>query len=226
MTEFNLIICYSEYGYLVHKSVHSIFAYYGGPDFQKNDIRVNPALDALGALGDTGWYCIRAILWAADYELPNTVTALPDPELNEAGLILSCGSSLSWGDGKVATFYCSFLTNLTMDITALGSNGNLSVHAFVIPFRENVGPFYAAANSRFAELCIACEPIPSEHTVMTDFPQEALMVREFATLVRKISANGLAPDKKWPTLSRKTQAVLDAVKASIDNGFEPVKVVY
>ncbi|KAF2291042.1 hypothetical protein GH714_019292 [Hevea brasiliensis] len=47
--------------------------------------------DGLGALGDTGWYSIRAILWATDYELPKTVIALRGPVLNEAGVILACG---------------------------------------------------------------------------------------------------------------------------------------
>lgn len=206
------------------KSVHSIFSYDGGPDFLKNDIRVKPDLDALGTLGDTGWYCTRAILWAADYELPKTVTALREPEFNEAGVIMSCGASLSWGDGKIATFSCSFLTNLTMDITCGGTKGNLRIHDFVIPFQENVGQFYAASKSKFAELALGCEPIPSEHAVMTDLPQEALMVSEFARLAANIERNGSKPEKKWPTISRKTQLVLDAVKASIEKGFEPVEV--
>ncbi len=208
------------------KSVQSIFSYVGPDDFLKNDIRVKSDLDALGALGDTGWYCIRAILWATNYELPKTVTAVCNPEFNEAGVILSCGAFLCWEDGKVANFYCSFLTNLTMDITVLGTKGNLHVHDFVIPFRENVGPFHAVANSRWAELSIGCEPIPSENIIATDLPQEALMVTEFSRLVGNIKRNGGKPEKKWPTLSRKTQVVIDAVMASIERGFEAVEVVY
>ncbi|CDP01149.1 unnamed protein product [Coffea canephora] len=208
------------------KAVHSIFSYVEGPEFLKNDIRVKPDLDALGALGDTGWYCTRAILWAAEYELPKTVTALPDPEFNEAGVILSCGASLRWEDGKVATFYCSFITNLTMDITVLGTNGNLRVHDFVIPYQESAAPFYVTSNSKFVELAIGCDPSPNEHIVGTDLPQEALMVREFSSLVGGIKLNGSKPEKKWPNISRKTQAVIDAVKASIDKGFEPIEVVF
>ncbi|CAK9145454.1 unnamed protein product [Ilex paraguariensis] len=97
-----------------------------GPEFLKNDIRIKLDLDALGALGDTGWYCTRGILWANEYELPKTVTALPEPEYNEACVILSCGAS---------------------------------------------------------------------------------------------------PEKKWPTISRKTQLVIDGVMASIEKGFAPVEVV-
>ncbi|KAA8537989.1 hypothetical protein F0562_027431 [Nyssa sinensis] len=206
------------------KSIHSSFTYDAGPDFLKNDIRVKPDLDALGALGDAGWYCIRAILWAVNYELPKTVTALPGADFNEAGVILSCGSTLHWADGKAATFYCSFLTNLSMDIIPLGTKGTLRVHDFVVPLQEKVAPFYVSSNSRFMELALGCEPIPGEHAVTTELPQEALMVREFAGLIGSIKS-GSKPEKKWPILSRKTQMVLDAVKVSIERGFKPVEVV-
>ncbi|GMP80072.1 hypothetical protein CsSME_00035310 [Camellia sinensis var. sinensis] len=101
------------------KLIHSIFTFDAGPDFFNNNIRVKPDLDALG---DAGWYCIRAILWAADYELPKSATALPEKtELYQAEVILSCGASLNWADGKVATFHCSFLTKLAMELTATGT---------------------------------------------------------------------------------------------------------
>ncbi|KAA8537988.1 hypothetical protein F0562_027432 [Nyssa sinensis] len=207
------------------KSVHSCFTFCADPDFLKNDIRVKPDLDALGALGDIGWYCIRSILWVADFELPESVVALRGPVFNEAGVILSCGSSLHWEDGKVATFHCSFLSNLTMDVTAVGTKGTLHLHDFVIPFEESKASFSVATESGFTELVTGWAPLPSEHTVMTDLPQDALMVREFSRLVGGIKKSGLKPEKKWANLSRKTQLVLNAVKASIDKGFEPVKVV-
>ncbi|KAK3002446.1 hypothetical protein RJ639_020555 [Escallonia herrerae] len=206
------------------RKVHTCFAFAADPDFLENDIRVKPGLDALGALGDTGWYCIRAILWAADFELPKSVIALRGPILNTAGVILSCGSSLYWEDGKVATFHCSFLENLTMDITAIGTKGTLHLHDFIIPFEESKASFSAATESGFTELVTGWVPKPSEHIVMTDLPQEAHMVREFSRLVASIKNNGSKPETKWPTLSKKTQLVLDAVKASIERGFEPVEV--
>ncbi|KAG9153107.1 hypothetical protein Leryth_012368 [Lithospermum erythrorhizon] len=206
------------------KAVHSVFSYLGGDDFLKNDIRVQPDLDALGALGDVGWYCIRAILWANDYEMPKAVTAWREPEYNEAGVILSCGASLRFEDGKQASFYCSFLSNLTMDISALGTRGNLRVHDFVIPFQENVGPFYVTANSGWVGMSIGCDPPPTEHLIKTDIPQEALMVMEFSKLVENIKANGVAPERKWTSISRKTQVVVDAVIASIGKGFVPIEI--
>ncbi|KAL7176079.1 hypothetical protein ACSBR2_029620 [Camellia fascicularis] len=199
------------------KTMHSNFSFIGGPDFLTNNIRVNPDLDSLGALGDIGWYCIRAILWAANFQLPKTAVALRQPVLNEAGVILSCGSSLYWEDGKIATFHCSFLTNLSTDLTALGTKSNLRVHDFAIPFEENVASFHVT--SQFGS------PMVSERSVECEVPQEALMVREFANLVAAIMRKGSKPEEKWMVISRKTQLVLDAVKASIETGFEPVEVV-
>ncbi|KAG8493767.1 hypothetical protein CXB51_011192 [Gossypium anomalum] len=195
------------------KTVNSCFTFFTDPDFLKNDIRVKPYLDALGALGDAGWYGIRSILWAADYELPKTATALRGAVLNEAGVILDCGASLQWEDGKKATFHCSFLTSLTMNITAIGTHGTLHLTDFVIPYQEQEASYTASAKPGFNEL-----PLPSEHTVTVDLPQEVCMVQN-------IKKKGAKPDMKWPTISRKTQLVLDAVKASIEKGFEPVEIV-
>ncbi|CAJ2666376.1 oxidoreductase family NAD-binding rossmann fold protein [Trifolium pratense] len=206
------------------KSIHTVFTFCADPDFLENDIRVKPDLDALGALGDEGWYCVRAILWTANYELPKTVLASREPILNKAGVILSCGASLYWEDGKVATFYCSFLSNLAMDITAVGTKGTLHVHDFIIPYEETKASFYAASESSFDDLVTKWGSQPSKHIIENDLPQEVLMVSEFSRLVASIKFKNSKPEKKWPAISRKTQLVLDAVKASIDKGFEPIQI--
>lgn len=206
-------------------TVNSIFSFGGNPDFLQNDIRVRPDLDALGALGDTGWYCIRAILWAANYELPKTAIALRGPVKNEAGVILSCGSSLLWEDGKVAVFHVSFLAHLTMELCVVGSKGTLHLSDFVIPFEETSAPFSFVTNAAFTDLHTGWQPLPSKHVVATELPQEVCMVKEFARLVGGIRDYSSLPDKNWPAITRKTQLVLDAVKASIDREFEPVDIV-
>jgi len=185
---------------------------------------VKPDLDALGSLGDEGWYCVRAILWANKYELPKTALAYREPVLNKAGVILSCGASLYWEDGRVATFYCSFLSNLTMDITAVGTKGTLHVHDFIIPYEEKTASFYAASESSFDDLVTRWGSQPSKHVIENNLPQEALMVSEFSRLVAEIKFKNAKPEKKWPMISRKTQLILDAVKTSIDKGFEPVQI--
>lgn len=47
----------------------------GDAEFLANDIRVKKGLDGLGCLGDMGWYCVRASLWAYGFEKPVSVSA-------------------------------------------------------------------------------------------------------------------------------------------------------
>ncbi|KAH7524943.1 hypothetical protein FEM48_Zijuj06G0172800 [Ziziphus jujuba var. spinosa] len=208
-----------RFGHL--KMMNTYFCYAGDEEFLKKDIRVKPELDGLGALGDAGWYCIRAILWAADYQLPNKVKALRGAVHNDKGVILSCGSSLHWEDGKVATFHCSFLSHLTMDITAIGTKGTFYLKDFVIPFDQKEANYFS--NSQFWVNDISCW-VPTPKNQVLDLPQEALMVKEFSRLVGEIKNGSSKPETKWPIISRKTQLVVDAVKASIDKGFETVEL--
>ena len=204
--------------------IHSMCGFRASEYFLQNDIRVKPDLDALGVLGDVGWYSIRSILWAVEYELPETVIAHRHPVKNQAGVILACGATLYWADGKTATFNCSFLTNLAFDVTVYGTHGTLHVTDLVIPYEEKYGEFSVASKSNFVKPTIGWDPLPCKHVVTTDLPQEALMVQEFSRLVQNIRDAGGRPEGKWPAITRKTQVVLDAVKASIDKGSEPVEV--
>jgi len=79
-----------------------------------SDVRGQPHLDGLGALGDIGWYCSRFILWAYDFQLPQTVTAHPGSKLSDTGVLTSCGATFEWADGRIATFRCSFLGDMVM----------------------------------------------------------------------------------------------------------------
>lgn len=57
----------------------------GDAAFLANDIRVKKGLDGLGCLGDMGWYCVRASLWAYNFEKPVSVSA-------HAGALFLCAS--------------------------------------------------------------------------------------------------------------------------------------
>lgn len=107
----------------------------------------------------------------------------------------------------------------------MGSRGTLHLSDFVIPFEENSANFSFASDSGFSELVTGWQPLPSQHVVATDMPQEVRMVSEFSRLVGEIKNSGSKPESKWPEITRKTQLVVDAVKASIDMGFVPVDIV-
>lgn len=102
--------------------------------------------------------------------------------LNDSGVILSCGASLSLEDGRTATIYGSFLANLTMEIIATGTKGTLRVDDFVIPFQETEASFTTCTKAWFNKPVTAWVNPPSEQTVKTELPQEACMVKEFGTM--------------------------------------------
>ncbi|KAF3775598.1 putative oxidoreductase [Nymphaea thermarum] len=204
--------------------IHTSSTFHGNQYFLENDIRVKPDLDGLGALGDTGWYCIRAILWAFNYQLPKTVTALPGTVFNKDGVILACGSSMDWNDGRLATFYCSFLSHTSMDLSLHGTNGCLQVKDFIIPFQESSASFLLSANVGLNELHTGWTSKPKEFEVVNELPQEALLIEEFSTLVRAIRSSGSPPDPMWPNICLKNQLVLDAVKKSIEQGCKSVEL--
>lgn len=104
-----------------------------------------------------------------------------------------------------------------MDLTALGTKGTLHLHDFAVPFEEDTASYFVGSQTKM--------PLVSECNVASDVPQEALMVREFSNLVRGIMGNLFGPDKKWAEISRKTQQVMDAVKASIDGGFKTIEII-
>ncbi|XP_030521907.1 uncharacterized oxidoreductase At4g09670-like [Rhodamnia argentea] len=202
------------------KSINSISMFAPSREFFEDNIRVKPDLDSLGALGDLGWYCIGAFLWAAGFELPSAASALPDVTHSSAGVILSCSAVLYWGSAHetAATFHCSFLAHASMDLAVVGSNGSLHLKDFTIPIEEGSASFEFTPGAKFVDLHIGWSAKPEKVLVPAELPQEALMIREFASLVQGIRDSGRSPESKWPEISRKTQLVLDAVNKSIDGG--------
>lgn len=194
------------------------------PDFYTNNIRVKADLDGLGALGDIGWYCSRAILWANKYQLPETATAHRGAKMNSEGVITGCGATFVWKDGRVATFRCSFHSQMIMRLTVSGTNGVLDVDDFVIPRREDGASFQFFTDGAFEDMQTTFVHKIVTEEVKTSLPQEALMVHQLASLVRAIRSGSGKPDPKWPTITRKTQQMLNAVKTSVESGYATVFV--
>ncbi|CAN1132396.1 Uncharacterized oxidoreductase At4g09670 [Linum perenne] len=211
-----------EFGKL--RTVQSCLTFAADESFLKSNIRANPNLDSLGALGDVGWYCAYSILWATDYSLPKTVSATPSAVISDAGVILACGASLQWTDGKSANFHCSFLTNFTSTVTAMGTKATLQVTDYVIPMAEEAAAFTVAVETGFDEIVTKWEKgLPGKVVVENELPQEVCMVREMSRLVASVKGGG-GVDRRWGERSRKVQMVLDAVKESIENGYQPVEI--
>lgn len=206
------------------KEVHSVFSYAAPEEFLEKNIRLRPDLDALGAQGDIGWYCCRAILWANDYQMPQNVRAMPAPTFNAAGVITSCGATFMWEDGRLATYHVSFLSHAAMNLTVQGTRGTLHVEDFCIPFEETKASFKFISDMKPKPLFIGWENRPEEHEVIAEVPQEVAMIEELSRIVKNIRDGGGKIDPFWPSIMRKTQVLVNAVMESIHTNFDIVKI--
>lgn len=184
-----------------------------------SDVRAQPHLDGLGALGDIGWYCIRYILWAYDFALPISVTAHSGSKLSDTGVLTACGATFEWSDGRLATFRCSFHGDIVMKGVCSGTKGTLEIDDFVIPRNESTCSFKVKQATTWEDLQMGWGAKEEVIQVTTELPQEALMVREFARLVASGHVNAF-----WSEVARHTQLVLDAVKTSIESNCKTIEI--
>ena len=201
--------------------INATFFFKASEEFLESNIRVKKGLDELGCLGDIGWYCICAALWAADYELPYKVVALPDPKLNSDGVLLRCGGTLCWRDGRIAVFDCGFDAPLRQRLEVAGSNGSVILDDFVIPHEEASSVMRVETDGQFLDglgTAVAVQEIRVDLPV----PQEVSMLERFAGIVMEARAAGRgALDKSWPERMRVTQRVLCAMNDSLRAGGTP-----
>jgi predicted dehydrogenase len=190
---------------------------------ESGDIRLDPTLDALGALGDIGWYCVSHSLWAMDWDLPARVRAQPGTKKTDGGVITSVGATLVWADGRVATFYCSFEAAWGQQAYLIGSKAHIRWGDLVIPMREDSSAFTFSSKPGLVNNDTQVSNDYEETRLALRVPQEALVLEDFAEIVAKLKGGDGSLDKRWPERSYKTLRVLLAVKESVDSGDEEVR---
>ena len=167
------------------------------------DIRYDPALEPMGAIGDLGWYNLRAAL---EYRPPEaearTVRACLRRDSGSGAAIASAGF-LEFDDGSTSTWTCGFDTGAAViELRLAGPAGVIRVDdflgqdgdgsaAFVLRRRGDAGN--GAATIRIA----------------SDLPGPALMFEDFAAAVREPALR-----ERWMAASERTQHLLDAVWAA------------
>lgn len=195
------------------------FSFRAPEDFLQSNIRVDSRLEPLGCLGDLGWYTIRMILWAMNYELPDRVCGHMLSELSRPGspgrVPGEFSAELFFRGGVSASMYCSFLTENQQWANFSGEKGYIHLRDFVLPFYgSEVG--FDVANSYFhVDGCTFNMEPRIRHVALAEYSntmpnaQETNLVRNFA----KLALSG-KPDEAWPRRSLLTQQVLDACLAS------------
>lgn len=160
-----------------------------------NNIRAKPELGG-GSLGDLGYYCVRAILWAFD-ELPTKVYATArhkvGVDFNFTGIL--------WFDGdRIATFDCGFDTGLRRWFEVAGTKASLVCDDFTVPKSEETARFWIHGenNDKYeTDVCI----------------QEVNMIEHFSSIVQ---SDNLEPI--WTDTAVDTMRVCDALRDSDKSG--------
>lgn len=200
------------------------FSFAAGDDFLKNNIRVDPRVEPLGALGDLGWYNIRFSLFVMKYAMPAKVSGRMLTE-NSAGVPMEFSGELFWDSGVSASFYCSFNTELQQWAHVSGTKGSIALEDFVLPYYGCESKFVAdrpvfnVKGTRYHWESHPKRYAVTEYSDGSPDAQETNMIRTFsaAVLAKKV-------DPFWPDVALKTQTVLDLCLASARKGGELLTV--
>jgi predicted dehydrogenase len=168
----------------------------------EDNIRLKSEL-AGGALGDLGYYCVRAIWWAFR-ELPHQVFATSryyrDVDMNLSG-------TLWFSHDRMASFDCGFDTVYRKWFEIAGTQGSLVCDDFVLPRQEASARFWLH-NSQGS----------SQQFVTEGCIQEVRMIEQFSSLVR----TGKREDR-WAEDAIATMRICDCLSRSARQG-TPVPV--
>lgn len=185
------------------KRITSEFSFRAGDDFVASDIRGSSGLEPAGCLGDLGWYCIRASLWAMNWQLPTRVSGRVLEQ--EGNVIMAFSAEMDFPGGATASFYCSFRSPNQRWLHLGGTMGGLRVPDFISPAADN------DCDWEINYQRVTREP-PGEMTHV------ARMFTDFANAVR-----GDGSAAYWAEIALMTQRVQDACERSGRSG-QPMRL--
>lgn len=167
----------------------------------KGNIRYNPKLEPMGAIGDAGWYNMRA---AVEYLSHDAELERSDAYLRrdaETGAAVSGSGVLRFTDGSTSTWNCGFDSGaVVMDLRISGTKGSVNIDDFLSQSSDGSADYLYRKGG--------WGPGSESRTVKVEspLPGSALMFEDFAAM---ISAPSL--QEQWARESLRTQSLLDAV---------------
>jgi predicted dehydrogenase len=186
------------------RHIHQEFCFTASPD----DIRQDPALEPMGALGDLGWYAVRY----AQHLLgaPKVVSATC--ERNERGGITVVVAMLKYLCGATQTFRVSLNSASTQQMLVTGTIACVSLDDFCLPVVSGTTSYTVNRNTIRSEGCGVPHERHSEAVVLDEEStyQEVQMWRDVATAVTTVGH-----DRRWSAMALQTQKTLDAIMATV-----------
>lgn len=149
-----------------------------------------------GSLGDLGYYCIRAILWAFE-QMPTKVFATAR---YKSGVDFNLAGILWFDDERIATLDCGFDTALRKWFEVAGTRASIVCDDFTVPTSEDSARFWVhgADNIKYETgTCI----------------QEVTMIERFSDIVQSGEL-----EEHWPNVAVNTMRICDALLESNRRG--------
>jgi predicted dehydrogenase len=165
----------------------------------RGNIRFNPELEPMGAIGDAGWYNMRA---AVEYLPPEVVLDTVSAHLrrdSETGAAISGTGVLEFTDGSTSTWNCGFDSGgVVMDLRITGTKGVINIDDFLGQNRDGSADFLYRKGGW-------SDAASEEITIPSAKPGAALMFEDMAAAAQDPSLR-----EQWMTATERTQALLDA----------------
>lgn len=205
------------------RRISSAFSFCADDAWVQSNIRASSHLEPAGCLGDLGWYTIRIILFAMNYEMPVEVRGRILNGVKRADsadvVPMEFQGEMHFASGVSASFFNSFRANHQQWAHISGTKGYLNINDFVLPYYGNEVSFDVGNHNFVGDGCyFAMEKYLKTHQVPeysnnAKNAQETALFRNFAALV----IDGKR-DAYWPEVALKTQRILDAVLKSARSG--------
>jgi len=166
----------------------------------RGDIRYDPELEPMGAIGDAGWYNMRATV---EYLSPDAVIDRASTHIrrdNETGAVIGGAGVLAFTDGSTSTWNCGFdAGGVVMDLRITGTEGAIFIDDFLGQNPDGSADFVYRRGG-WDDDTTRKIAIPSAK------PGAALMFEDMAAA----AADSLLREQ-WMRATERTQALLDAV---------------
>ena len=146
-----------------------------------------------GSLGDLGYYCIRAILWAFE-QMPTQVFATARYKV---GVDFNLAGILWFDDERIATLDCGFDTGLRKWFEVAGTRASIVCDDFTVPTSEDTARFWVHG------------PDGNEQNTVEGCIQEIKMIECFSRIVRSGNL-----EAEWSDVAVDTMRICDALLAS------------
>ena len=169
----------------------------------RGNIRFNTELEPMGAIGDAGWYNMRA---AVEYLPPGVVLDTASAHLRrdaETGAAISGSGVLRFTDGATSTWNCGFDSGaVVMDLRITGTEGVINIDDFLGQNRDGSADFlYRKGGWGRGE--------SEEINIPSAKPGAALMFEDMAAAAADPTLR-----EQWMSATERTQALLDAAWAA------------